>query len=127
MSSPAEEAVKKANRLADGGDGEAAAKVLEEYLSGDPDNRDARLLLARTAVYVLKDADRGIAQLDIILERHPDDPDALKALATVLMKKKKNNKRADECYRKLTETCPDAEVYNAYAVFLRMQMLDFQT
>jgi tetratricopeptide (TPR) repeat protein len=126
MKDPAYEAMSKAKRQAESGNAKGAVDTLETYLSTDPHNTKARLQLARTAVYDLKDKQYGLMQLDIILDLEPDNTEALKAVVTVLMKDKKNNVRTDGHYNRLLELCPDAQLYNAYAVFLRMQKLDFK-
>ncbi|MDR2846185.1 MAG: tetratricopeptide repeat protein [Candidatus Methanoplasma sp.] len=126
MKDPAYEAMSKAKRQAESGNAKGAVDTLEEYLSTDPHNIKARLQLARTAVYDLKDKEYGLMQINIILDLEPDNTDALKAAVTVLMKDKKNNAVTNGHYEKLLELCPDAQLYNAYAVFLRMQKLDFK-
>jgi tetratricopeptide (TPR) repeat protein len=126
MKDPAYEAMSKAKRQAESGNAKGAVDTLETYLATDPHNTKARLQLARTAAYDLKDKQYCLMQLDIIIDLEPDNTDALKAAVTVLMKDKKNNVKTNGYYEKLLELCPDAQLYNAYAVFLRMQKLDFK-
>jgi len=126
MKEPEYEAVSKAKRQAESGNPRGAAETLESYLETDPHNAKARMQLAKTLVYDLKDVDTGIMQMEIVLELEPDNADAMKALVTVLAKHKKNNKRTSEVYEKLLASAPDADLYNAYAIFLRIQMTDFK-
>ena len=50
----------------------------------------------------------------------------MKAMVTVLAKHKRNNKRTCEIYDKLLRKSPDAELFNSFAIFLRIQMTDFK-
>lgn len=133
MSDPAYEAVCKARRQDDGGNPEGAAETLKAYLSTDPSCESARLELARLFIYRLEMRDVGIEQLQVLLEEHPDNIDALKAATTVMMTNKRFRKQVDEDYRHLIELIAPrkdpaeyAKVCAAYAVFLRQQMVDFE-
>ncbi|MCK9322595.1 MAG: hypothetical protein RBR05_03545 [Candidatus Methanomethylophilaceae archaeon] len=126
MSDPVYEAMSKAKRQSESGNVKGAIDTLENYLSTDPHNNKVRLLLANISIYGINDIEYGTMQLDIILDIEPNNVDALKASVTVLMKNKKNNKKVQEQYEKLLSIAPDAELYNTYAVFLKMQMVDFE-
>jgi len=126
MKGPEYDAISKAKRQAESGNPSGAVETLESYLETDPYNIKAMMQLAKTLVYDLNDPETGILQMDIILELEPDNTDAMKALVTVLAKHKKNNKRTMETYEKLLNASPDADLYNAYAIFLRIQMTDFK-
>lgn len=131
MSDPAYEAISKARRQTDGGNPEGACETLQSYLSTDPGCSKARLELARVYIYELNRKRDGIEQLDIILNEEPDNVDALKASTTVKMSDKKFRFEVDEDYRRLIALVPEkdrkeyAKVCAAYAVFLRIQMVDF--
>lgn len=127
MSDPAYEAMSKAKRQVDGGNTEGAVQTLESYLESDPHNTKPRLLLANILYYDMNDGEYGDIQMDIILDLEPDNIEALKASVTVLSKDKKNNKVVNERFLKILETAPDSETYAAYARFLRIQKLDFQS
>ncbi len=126
MSDPVYEAMSKAKRQSESGNVNGAIDTLENYLSTDPHNNKVRLLLANISIYGINDIEYGTMQLDIILDIEPNNVDALKASVTILMKNKKNNKKVQEQYEKLLSIAPDAELYNTYAVFLKMQMVDFE-
>jgi len=126
MKEPEYEAVSKAKRQAESGNPEGAVKTLEAYLETDPHNIKARMQLAKTLVYDKKDVDAGLLQMEIALDLEPDNVDTMKAMVTVLAKHKKNNKRTVEIYERLFSLSPDADLYNAYAIFLRIQMTDFK-
>jgi len=126
MSDPVYDTMSKAKRQSESGNVEGAIDTLENYLSTDPHNNKVRLLLANISIYGINDIEYGTMQLDIILDIEPNNVDALKASVTVLMKNKKNNKKVQEQYEKLLSVAPDAELYNTYAVFLKMQMVDFK-
>jgi len=126
MSNPEFESISKAKRQAESGNPKGAVDTLETYLSKDPHNTKVRLFLAKTLIYDVKDLKAGIFQLNIILDMEPDNTDALKASVTVLIKDKKNNKEVSEKYEKLIELDPSAELYNTYAIFLRLQKTDFK-
>lgn len=121
------EAVSKAKRQAESGNPQGAVNTLESYLETDPHNTKARMQLAKTLVYDMKDIETGLLQMDIILDLEPDNTEAMKAMVTVLAKHKKNNKRTVEIYDRLLRISPDADLYNAYAIFLRIQRTDFKT
>lgn len=120
------EATSKAKRQRESGNVKGAVETLENYLRTDPHNIKPRLLLANIAYYDLKDEKYGDMQMDIIFDLEPDNVDALKASVTILQKKKKNNKLTAERFEKLLSMAPSAELYNAYAKFLRMQIVDFK-
>jgi len=126
MKEPEYEAVSKAKRQAESGNPKGAVETLESYLETDPHNIKARMQLAKTLVYDVKDVDAGLLQMDIALDIEPENIDIMKAMVTVLAKHKKNNKKATELYEKLMIAAPDADLYNAYAIFLRIQMIDFK-
>lgn len=125
MSDPAYEAISKAKRQRDSGNVKGAVDTLENYLRTDPHNVKPRLLLAQYAYYDLKDEDYGNLQIDVILDLEPENIEALKASVTVLQKNKKNNKLTAERFDKLLSVAPSADLFNSYAKFLKMQMLDF--
>ena len=120
------EAVSKAKRQSGSGNAEGAVKTLESYLETDPHNIRTRMELARTLIYDMKDIAAGLMQMDIVLDLEPENTEAMKAMVTVLAKHKKNNKRTCELYERLFRISPDADLYNAYAIFLRIQMTDFK-
>ncbi len=120
------EAITRARNQAGSGNPEGAVETLESYLATDPHNTKPRLVLAEIAVQTLKDLDYGLLQLEIILDLEPDNTDALKAKATVLSSHKKNNREVDELFRRIVELDPTPESFNAYARFLRNQILDFK-
>jgi len=126
MKEPEYEAVSKAKRQAESGNPEGAVETLKSYLETDPHNTKARMQLAKTLIYNMKDVDAGLKQMDIVLDLEPDNIEVMKAMVTVLAKHKKNNKKATELYEKLMIAAPDADLYNAYAIFLRIQMIDFK-
>jgi tetratricopeptide (TPR) repeat protein len=126
MKGPEYEAVSKAKRQADSGNPEGAVRTLESYLETDPHNTKARMQLAKTLIYGMKDLEAGILQLDIVLDLEPENTEAMRAAVTVLAKHKKNNKRTVALYEELFRIAPDAGLYNAYALFLRIQMTDFR-
>lgn len=126
MKDLAYEAMEKAKRQKTSGNPEGAAKTLEEYLLTDPDNPKPRILLSNILIYSLDKFDFGIFHLEVVLERDPDNMEALKAKATALSALKKFNKKSDELFRRLIILDPSAEVFSAYGKFLRMQMLDFK-
>ena len=127
MTNPIYEVKSKAKRQVESGNAEGAVRTLETFLEGEPDNSDVRMLLARVLIYDLKRMDEGIAQLNVILDLEPDDTDAMKAAVTVLMRDKKNNKRTISLFERLMSVDEDAEVFNLYAKFLRVQKTDFKT
>ena len=126
MKDAAFEAITRARNQASSGNPSGAAETLEEYLATDPHNTKPRLVLANIAVNDLQDEKYGLMQLDIIIDLEPDNLDALKAMATVLAKDKRNNKQTDELFRRIVEISPSAEAYGEYARFLRNQMTDFR-
>ncbi|MDR2699051.1 MAG: tetratricopeptide repeat protein [Candidatus Methanoplasma sp.] len=126
MKDPEYEAVSKAKRQAESGNPEGAVRTLESYLETDPHNTKARMQLARTHIYDRKDLQTGNLQLEIVLDIEPENTDAMKAMVTVLAKHKKNNKKTVAIYERLLIASPDADLYNAYAIFQRIQMTDFK-
>ena len=126
MKDPEYEAVSKAKRQGESGNPEGAAETLRSFLEADPHSVKARMQLAKVLVYGLKDLEAGIAQMDIVLGQEPDSAEAMRAAVTILAKHKKNNKRTCEIYERLFGISPDADLYNAYAIFLRIQMTDFK-
>ena len=126
MKDPEYEAVSKAKRQAESGNPNGAVETLESFLRTDPHNTKARMQLAKTLVYDMKDLETGLMQMEIVLDLEPDNIDAMKAAVTILAKHKKHNKRTVEIYDKLLAVSPDGDLYNAYAIFLRIQMIDFK-
>jgi hypothetical protein len=126
MADPEYEAISKAKRQTESNNVSGAISTLESYLEVSPSSVKARIALARTLIYDAKEIDKGIEQLNFILEADADNIDALKASVTVLIKDKKNNKEVSEKYERLLVLEPSAEVYNSYARFLRQQKLDFK-
>jgi len=126
MTDPEYEAISKAKRQTESNNVSGAVSTLESYLEDNPRSDKARIALSRTLIYDAKEIEKGIEQLNIILETDPNNIDALKASVTVLIKDKKNNKEVGEKYEKLLVLEPSAEVYNGYARFLRQQKLDFK-
>ncbi len=123
---PEYEALSKAKRQNESGNPQGAVNTLEDYLKTDPHNCKVRLQLANYILYGLKDFDYGMMQLNVILDLEPGNIDALLAQVSVTSKYKKYNKETNEKFLKLIEANPSADVYNAYARFLRNQMLDFK-
>jgi tetratricopeptide (TPR) repeat protein len=120
------EVTSKAKRQYESGNYQGAVDTLEEYLKTDPHNCKVRLQLAQHIIYGLKDKEYGVMQLDVILDLEPENIDALKAKVAVYSEFKKNNKLVDPMYQRLIELDPSPEMYNAYAKFLRYQMVDFK-
>ena len=120
------EAISKAKRQRDSGNPQGALDTLEAYLLNDPYNAKVRILVSQIAFSCGKDQ-YGLLQLDAIIDFDPDNIEARKALVTVLKKNKRNNRETKELYEYLVEHCPDdADVFNSYAVFCRMQLTDFK-
>ena len=126
MADPEYEAISKAKRQAESNNAAGAISTLESYLESCPSSTKARIALARTLIYDAKEIDKGIGQLNVVLENDADNIDALKASVTVLIKDKKNNIEVSEKYERLLVLEPGAEIYNGYARFLRQQKLDFK-
>jgi tetratricopeptide (TPR) repeat protein len=126
MKDPEFEVTSKAKRQAESGNPQGAVETLESFLKTEPQKTKARLQLARTLIYDMKNVEGGIIQLEVILDQDPENSDAMKALVTVLAMHKKNNKKTCMYYDKLLKTCSDAELFNSYAIFLRIQMTDFK-
>ena len=119
------EAISKAKRQRDSGNPNGALETLEAYLLKDPYNSKVRMLLSQIAFSCKRDQ-YGLLQLDAIIDYDPDNIEARKALVTVLKKNKRNNKESKELFEFLVEHCPnEADVINSYAVFCKMQLLDF--
>lgn len=133
MSDPVYETISRARRQEEGGNPQGAADTLRTYLSKEPEAHSVRLELARVLVYSLDDRAGGIEQLDVILDSDPDNMDALKASTTVRMTDKKYRMEVDRDYLHLISLTPEndrkeyAKVCAAYAVFLRKQMVKFET
>ena len=120
------EAISKAKRQRDSGNPKGALDTLENYLLGDPYNVKVRMLVSQIAFSCNMDG-YGLLQLDAIIDFDPENIEARKALVTVLKKNKKNNKETNSIYEYLTEHCPeDAELFNSYAIFCKMQLTDFK-
>ncbi|MCL2148711.1 MAG: tetratricopeptide repeat protein [Methanomassiliicoccaceae archaeon] len=126
MKGPEQEAVSKAKRQAESGNPAGAVATLEAFLEGDPHNARARMQLARTLAFDMKDVDAGVRQLNVVLDLEPGNVEAMKAMVTLLAKHKRNNKETVRIYGELLRAAPDAALYNAYAMFLRIQMTDFK-
>ncbi len=126
MKDPVYEATSKAKRQAESGNPKGAVDTLEDYLLTDPHNTKVRMQLAHVHIYDLKDMETGIMHMDIVLDLEPENVEALKVMVTVLAKHKKYNKETSELYERLLAASPDADLYNAYAIFLRIQMTDFE-
>lgn len=125
MADPAYQAIQRAKNQADSGNPVGAAETLEAYLATDPRNAKARVQLAHVYNYSLKDTERAVFELGIVLDDEPENEEALKALVTIQQVKKKETEAADATYMKLLSICPDADLYNSYAYFLKMQKADF--
>ena len=125
-SDPEYEATSKAKRQYDSGNYQGAVKTLEDYLRTDPHNCKVRLQLAQYIIYGLKDFEYGLMQLDVILDIDPGYEDALLARVAVTSKYKKYNDETNEKFLKIIEFKQTGDIYNAYARFLRNQMLDFK-
>ena len=120
------EAISKAKRQRDSGNPKGALDTLEAYLLNDPYNAKVRMLVSQIAFSCGMD-NYGLIQLDAIIDFDPDNIEARKALVTVLKKNKRNNKETKELYEYLIEHCPDdGDVFNSYAVFTKMQLIDFK-
>ena len=126
MKDPAYEAISKSKRQAESGNPDGAVKTLESYLETDPHNIEARMQLAKTLVYDKKDVEAGVLQMNVVLDLEPDNTDAMRAAVTIFAKHKKYNKMTVGIYDKLLVVSPDGDLYNAYAIFLRIQMTDFK-
>ena len=120
------EAISKAKRQRDSGNPKGALDTLEAYLLNDPYNAKVRMLVSQIA-FSCKMDNYGLIQLDAIIDFDPENIEARKALVTVLKKNKRNNKETKELYEYLIEHCPDdGDVFNSYAVFSKMQLIDFR-
>lgn len=120
------EAISKAKRQRDSGNPKGALDTLEAYLLKDPYNAKVRMLVSRIA-FSCNMNQYGLIQLDAIIDFDPENVEARKALVTVLKKNKRNNRETKELYDWLAEHCPeDAEVFNSYAIFSKMQLTDFK-
>jgi len=82
--------------------------------------------LAKTLVYDKNDVEAGVLQMNVVLDLEPDNTDAMRAAVTIFAKHKKYNKMTVGIYDKLLVVSPDGDLYNAYAIFLRIQMTDFK-
>lgn len=126
MSDPEYEVISKAKRQSESGNSDGAIKTLESFLLSDPHNTKVRLQLAKTYIYDKKDMNTGMMQLDVILDLDPNNIEAMKAAVTVFGKHKRNNDKTAEIYERLLAAAPDADLYNVYAIFQRMQITDFE-
>lgn len=118
--------MEKAKRQNTSGNPQGASETLENYLKSNPHNTKPRILLANVYIYGLDMFDFGIFQLEAVLEIEPDNVDALKAMVTALGSKKKHNRETYGFYQRLLKLDPSAEVMEAYARFLRMQLVEFR-
>ena len=126
MADPEFEAISKAKRQRDSGNPKGALDTLEAYLLTDPYNAKVRMLVSQIA-FSCDMNQYGLIQLDAIIDFDPENIEARKALVTVLKKNKRNNKESKELYDWLVEHCPDdAELFNSYAIFSKMQLTDFR-
>ena len=126
MADPEFEAISKAKRQRDSGNPKGALDTLEAYLLTDPYNAKVRMLVSQIA-FSCKMDQYGLIQLDAIIDFDPGNIEARKALVTVLRKNKRNNKETKELYDYLIEHCPDdADLFNSYAIFSKMQLTDFK-
>ncbi|MCQ2053001.1 MAG: hypothetical protein MJZ03_03600 [archaeon] len=120
------EAIKKAKKQKDAGNFQGALDTLEKYLLIDPYNIKIRMFASQIAFSMKKDS-YGLLQLYAIIDFDPDNIDARKCLVTVLKKNKRYNKETEELYKYLIEHCPnDADILNNYAIFCKMQLIDFK-
>ena len=126
MKDTAFEAITRARNQASSGNPAGAAETLEAYLATDPHNTGPRLVLANIAIKDLDDEKYGLMQLDIILDLEPENVDAMKAKASYLAQDKRNNKETSVLFERILNVAPPADLYNAYARFLRNQMTDFR-
>ncbi len=120
------ETIQKSKRQADSGNPKGAVDTLEQYLLTDPHNPDARIQLASVQYYRLGNTDNAILQLEVVLDIEPDNIKAKKALVTILAADKKYIQKADDLFQDILKTESNAEIYFAYAHFLKMQKTDFQ-
>lgn len=119
------EAINKAKKQKDVGNFQGALDILEKYLLTDPYNIKVRMLVSQIAFSIKRDS-YGLLQLYAIIDFDPDNIDARKALVTVLNKNKRYNEETEELYKYLIEHCPnDADILNNYAIFCKMQLVDF--
>ena len=125
-SDPEYEATSKAKRQYDSGNVQGAVVTLEDYLKTDPHNCKVRLQLAQYIIYGLDNLEYGMMQLDVILDIDPEYEDALLAQVAVASKYKKYNKDTNEKFERILERKETADICNAYARFLRNQMVDFK-
>ncbi len=125
-SDPEYEATSKAKRQYESGNVQGAVITLEDYLKTDPHNCKVRLQLAQYIIYGLDNLEYGMMQLDVILDIDPEYEDALLAQVAVASKYKKYNKDTNAKFEKILETKETGDICNAYARFLRNQMLDFK-
>jgi Tfp pilus assembly protein PilF len=125
-SDPEYEATSKAKRQYESGNAQGAVVTLEDYLKTDPHNCKVRLQLAQYIIYGLDNLEYGMMQLDVILDIDPEYEDALLAQVAVASKYKKYNKDTNAKFEKILETKETGDICNAYARFLRNQMLDFK-
>jgi len=118
--------ITKAENQSKSGNPEGSIETLEQHLEECSNDHAARMVIARILIYDLKRTEEGAAHLRVIIGMDPDHIDARKALVTILSAKKSNNKEVESLYEGLIARCSDAELYNSYARFLRMQKTDFK-
>lgn len=102
-------------KLADGyalaGETERAVRILLQALDDDPEDSRVRDLARQklVALYISnQDADGALAQLELMVRDHPENPQAAFLLATVALDKK-NFTLAEQYFRRTLELKPDFE------------------
>lgn len=132
MTTSTYEAISRARRQVDGGNPEGGAYTLETFLATDPHNIEARSELALIYGIALKNMEKGIFQIDVVLDIDPDSIEGLKASVTLRAKERKYTDEALGQYErlmKLVSPKKDREEYgsvcNSFALFLRKQVVDF--
>jgi len=89
------------------GDLEGVVAALQETLSLDPETPGIRLYLAEVLLQLDRD-DEAIAQLDDLLDEHPDSTPALRMLGEVLLDRGRYAE-ADKVFMRLVELLPGDE------------------
>lgn len=92
---------------------------LSQALLSNPNSRDVRSSLAICLLRSGKELD-SVAHFEWLVERFPDDLQALLGLAQALLKDKGNKERCANCWQTLTTRCPERiEYWNNYASSLK--------
>jgi len=97
-------ALAAARQAADNGHEREAEAVLREYLEGSPSGREARFALA-ALLRERGDTERAAAELETLLEHHPDDAQAWNLLG-VVRGARQDPRGADEAFTRALRADP---------------------